>query len=533
MSLLACLAGCGHSAAPTPPAASRKPNFVVIIADDMAYGLFGPGKRFPFLNLANLEALSSRAAFFDRAMVTTSLCSPSRATLLSGLYAHRHGVPGNESADIPPEIPTYPQILRASGYETAYVGKWHMDATTDMPRPGFDYWLSFRGQGVYVDPVLDENGKSFTRAGYITDILTEYAVNWIRRPHSKPFVLILGHKAPHEPSEPAPRHASALADVSLPEPATFDDSYASKPAWQRRYVRCGGGPTSFVRCPDPQPDSIPPWPWPPRDERRLDYLRSLLAVDESVGSVTAALASQDLTRNTYVVFLSDNGLFLGEHRLGDKRLAYEESLRVPFVVAGPDVSARRLGAMALNLDLAPTILDLAGVAVPTEMQGRSPRTPPARRIDRAARLLPLRIRHRGAVPRRSRHPRHPDPDRHIRHLSGPALRRRALRPHLRPRRDPQPRATAGMGAHARGHAAAARSPAHGDRRAVGRARAHHGRVCVASPGVFASIHIFFYLRLMNRPTPARHSLCDFTNDVAHRARRIFERRGPHADRRRV
>jgi N-acetylglucosamine-6-sulfatase len=371
VSLLVCLAGCGHSAAPTPPAASRKPNFVVIIADDMAYGLFGPGKRFPFLNLANLEALSSRAAFFDRAMVTTSLCSPSRATLLSGLYAHRHGVPGNESADISPDIPTYPQILRASGYETAYVGKWHMDATTDMPRPGFDYWLSFRGQGVYVDPVLDENGKSFTRTGYITDILTEYAVNWIRRPHSKPFVLILGHKAPHEPSEPAPRHAGALADVSLPEPATFEDSYANKPAWQRRYVRCGGGPTSFVRCPDPQPDSIPPWPWPPRDERRLDYLRSLLAVDESVGSVTAALASQDLTRNTYVVFLSDNGLFLGEHRLGDKRLAYEESLRVPFVVAGPDVSARRVGAMALNLDLAPTILDLAGVAVPAEMQGRS------------------------------------------------------------------------------------------------------------------------------------------------------------------
>jgi N-acetylglucosamine-6-sulfatase len=371
VSLLVCLAGCGHSATPTPPAARGKPNFVVIIADDMAYGLFGPGKRFPFLNLANLEALSARAAFFDRAMVTTSLCSPSRATLLSGLYAHRHGVPGNESADIAAEIPTYPQILHAAGYETAYVGKWHMDARTDMPRPGFDYWLSFRGQGVYVDPVLDENGKSFTRPGYITDLLTEYAVNWIRRPHSKPFVLILGHKAPHEPSEPAPRHAGALADVSLPEPATFDDSYANKPAWQRRYVRCGGGPTSFVRCPDPQPDAIPPWPWPPRDERRLDYLRSLLAVDESVGSVTAALAGQDLTRNTYVVFLSDNGLFLGEHRLGDKRLAYDESLRVPFVVAGPDVSPRRLGAMALNLDLAPTILDLAGVAVPAEMQGRS------------------------------------------------------------------------------------------------------------------------------------------------------------------
>jgi N-acetylglucosamine-6-sulfatase len=128
VSVLACLTGCGHAVAPTPPETRGRPNFVVVIADDMAYGLFGPGKRFPFVNLPHLEALSSRAAFFDRAMVTTSLCSPSRATLLSGLYAHRHGVPGNESIDISPDIPTYPQILRASGYETAYVGKWHMDA---------------------------------------------------------------------------------------------------------------------------------------------------------------------------------------------------------------------------------------------------------------------------------------------------------------------------------------------------------------------------------------------------------------------
>ena len=368
--LLAAMSGCGSSAAPTPVDSSR-PNFVVIIADDMAYGLFGPARRLPFLSLPNLEALAARGAFFDRAFVTTSLCSPSRATLLSGLYAHRHGVPGNESTDLSPDIPTYPQILRAAGYETAYVGKWHMDARTDMPRPGFDYWLSFRGQGVYLDPVLNENGKTFTRTGYITDLLTEYAVSWLRRPRSKPFVLIVGQKAPHEPSEPAARHAAALADVALPEPSNFEDTYADKPAWQRQYVRCGGGPSAFARCPDPQPDAIPPWPWPPRDERRLNYLRTLFALDESVGSVVAALAAQNLARNTYVVFLSDNGLFLGEHRLGDKRLAYEESMRVPLVVAGPDVVARRVAAMALNLDLAPTLLDLAHVAVPGEMQGRS------------------------------------------------------------------------------------------------------------------------------------------------------------------
>ena len=370
--LVAATSACGSATAPTPtPVDTTRPNFVVIIADDMAYGLFGPGRRLPFLSLPNLEALAARGAFFDRAFVTTSLCSPSRATLLSGLYAHRHGVPGNETTDLSPDIPTYPQILHAAGYETAYVGKWHMDARTDMPRPGFDYWLSFRGQGVYLDPVLNENGKSIKRTGYITDLLTEYAVNWLRQPRSKPFVLIVGHKAPHEPSEPATRHAAAMAEASWPEPSNFEDTFADKPAWQRQYVRCGGGPSAFVRCPDPQPDAIPPWPWPPHDERRLDYLRSLLAVDESVGSVVAALAAQNLARNTYVVFLSDNGLFLGEHRLGDKRLAYEESMRVPLVVAGPDVTARRVPVMALNLDLAPTVLDLARVSVPGDMQGRS------------------------------------------------------------------------------------------------------------------------------------------------------------------
>ena len=259
--LAAVSAGCGGSASPTP-VETAKPNFVVIIADDMAYGLFGAGRRFPFLQLPNLEALAARGVQFDRAFVTTSLCSPSRATLLSGLYAHSHGVLVNETVDLSPAIPTYPQILQRVGYQTAFVGKWHMDASTDMPRPGFDYWLSFRGQGVYTDPVLNENGHIVKRTGYITDLLTEYAVNWLRQPHAKPFVLVLSHKAPHQPAEPAARHAGALTDVVLPEPASFSDSFADKPEWQRRYVRCGGGPSAYLRCPDPQPSEIPPWNWP-------------------------------------------------------------------------------------------------------------------------------------------------------------------------------------------------------------------------------------------------------------------------------
>jgi N-acetylglucosamine-6-sulfatase len=372
--MLAAGPGCGSAAAPTPAPSSAtagRPNFIVIITDDMAYGLFGPGRRLPFLSLPNLEALSARGAFFDRAFVTTALCSPSRASMLSGLYAHRHGVFGNEITDISPAIATYPQILQRSGYETAHIGKWHMDAQTDRPRPGYDYWVSFRGQGVYNDPVMNENGRSVQRTGYITDLLTNYAVDWLRQPHVKPFVLVLGHKAPHQPTEPAPRHAGALSVDALPEPANFSDTFADKPSWQRRYVRCGGTPAAYASCPDPQPATIPRWPWPAQDHDRLDYLRTLLAVDDSLGRIVSTLASLDLTRSTYVIFVSDNGFFLGEHRLGDKRLAYEESMRIPLVVAGPAVVPHQVSSMALNLDVAPTILDLAGVGVPADMQGRS------------------------------------------------------------------------------------------------------------------------------------------------------------------
>ena len=370
LGLLAVGPGCGSSpAASTPPAA--RPNLVVIIADDMAYGLFGPSRRFPFLTLPNLQGLAARGVVFDNAFVTTSLCSPSRATLLSGLYAHTHGVIVNERVDLPANVATYPQILQHAGYETAFVGKWHMDSSTDAPRPGFDYWVSFRGQGVYEDPLLNENGRAVQRQGYITDLLTEYAVGWLRQPHAKPFLLILSHKAPHNPAVPAERHAGALADASLPEPMSFTDSYEGKPAWERRYARCGGTPSAFAQCPDPQPDRIPPWPWSARDGERLQYLRTLLALDDSVGSVLSTLDAQGLGRSTYVVFLSDNGLFLGEHRLGDKRLAYEESMRIPLVIGGADLTPRRVSETALNLDLAPTALDLAGVSVPAEMQGRS------------------------------------------------------------------------------------------------------------------------------------------------------------------
>jgi N-acetylglucosamine-6-sulfatase len=367
-------AACGGTSSPagaTRSASGPRPNFVVIIADDMAAGLFGAGRRFPFLSLPNLERLAAQGVQFEQAFVTTSLCSPSRASILSGVYAHTHGVLVNDSMDLPSSVATCPRLLQQAGYRTALIGKWHMDSRRDAPRPGFDYWLSFRGQGTYNDPVLNLNGTTVQTPGYMTSILTDYAVDWLRQRGTEPFLLILSHKAAHGPFEPAERHRAALADAALPEPPSFRDSFREKPAWQRRYASCGGTSLAFSQCPDPLPSELPAWSWSPREPWRLDYLRTLLALDDSVGSVVAELERQGLARSTYVLFMSDNGMLLGEHRLGDKRLAYEESMRIPFVMAGAGLPPRRVNGMALNLDVAPTLLELAGVPVPREMHGRS------------------------------------------------------------------------------------------------------------------------------------------------------------------
>lgn len=331
----------------------------------------------PFLKTPHIDRIASEGVYFENAFVTTSLCSPSRASFLTGVHAHIHGVINNEDYKDPiPTVPNMGQLFQGAGYETAFLGKWHMGTFWDPgPRPGFDYWLSFPIQGEYVDPVLNENGETFQAHGYVTDLLTDATVRWLERDRKKPFCLCLWHKAAHAGFVPAARHENALQDANLPEPPNYRDTYADKPEWLRRMRVHGGRRGKFLpRLDSPVPEHLDePEPWDPREKRTLNYYRTLLAVDESTGRLLDTLERLGKLDDTVVIFASDNGFLLGAHRLRDKRLIFEESIRIPLLVRYPRRfrGDTRVAGMALNIDVVPTMLDLAGVPVPRHVQGKS------------------------------------------------------------------------------------------------------------------------------------------------------------------
>jgi len=329
--------------------------------------------RFPFLKTPNLDRLAKEGAVFDNMMVTTSLCSPSRASILTGTYAHIHGVRYNEVQDPDPTLVQYPQALQKVGYRTAQIGKWHM-ARHANPRPGFDYWLSFKGQGVYNDPLLNEDGVEKKEKGYITDILTDKTIEFLSEDSGKPFCVQLWHKACHGPFTPAERHKDAAPDGTFEEPASWSIDYLDRPLWQRRASSYGVHYKKWVASEGkPVPGYIPPRKWSETNRTRLNMLRCLLAVDEGLGRVMDHLEGQGRLDNTVIIFMADNGFFFGEHRRGDKRLAYEESIRVPFAIRYPAMlkGGSRIKGMVANIDLGPTILELAGAEIPKTMQGES------------------------------------------------------------------------------------------------------------------------------------------------------------------
>ncbi len=352
-------------------AANGKPNFLFVMVDDMAPDAIFHN-RFDFLETPNLQRLADEGAVFNNMMVTTSLCSPSRASILTGTYSHIHGVRYNETQDPEPHLEQFPQALRKIGYKTAMVGKWHM-AGHASPRPGFDYWLSFKGQGVYYNPELNINGEVVKEKGYITDILTDKAVDFISENENDPFCVLLWHKACHAPFEPAERHKNAFPDAQIEEPESWSINFSDRPTWMRREKIYGPHYKKWVASEGLEvPTQIPPQKWAP-PAQWLNMLRCLLAVDEGVGRVMDLLEEQGRLDNTVVIFMADNGWFYGEHRRGDKRLAYEESIRVPFAMRYPAKlkAGKPIDGMVANIDIGPTLLELAGATIPKTMQGES------------------------------------------------------------------------------------------------------------------------------------------------------------------
>lgn len=350
------------------PQTARPRNVIFILSDDHRYDFMSFMKGAPpFLETPNLDRMAKQGAHLQNAFVTTSLCSPSRASILTGQYAHRHGIVDNTSP-IPSGTVFFPQHIQEAGYRTAYIGKWHMGEVDDVPQPGFQHWVSFRGQGVYRNPVLNINGKRQEVQGYTTDILTEQALDWLKRGTAeapdRPFFLYLSHKAVHAEFEPAPRHAGRFAQEPIPYPATMADTeanYRMKPRWvnEQRYSWHGveymfHGAMEF-------------------DQLYRAYAETLLALDESVGRVLDYLDTSGLASSTLVIYMGDNGFLLGEHGLIDKRNAYEESMRVPMLAYAPGFIApgTQLPQVVRNIDVAPTVLDLMNVEGPKAMDGRS------------------------------------------------------------------------------------------------------------------------------------------------------------------
>lgn len=347
-----------------------RPNVLVILTDDQRWDALGVVQRelggrawFPWFQTPNLDRLATEGARFQNVFVTTSLCSPSRATLLSGVHARRHKVLNNFT-EYPNDLPGYPRRLKEAGYETAYIGKWHMGEDNDEQRPGFDTWMSHRGQGNYFDNEFNLNGARRKLPGYYTTVVTDLAVDWLKQRHPRPWLLILGHKAPHGgPIQPEPRFEHALDAFPVRKPANFENYRAAdgKPAWLEESLPTwhgAGGPLYGLK---------------EYDKFVRAYLATLLSLDESVGRIYETLRAAGELDRTVIVFTSDNGFVLGEHGRVDKRTAYEDSLRVPLLVRYPPLArpGTVVSQVVLSLDLAPSILDLCGAKPLRGVTGRS------------------------------------------------------------------------------------------------------------------------------------------------------------------
>ena len=340
-------------------------NVIFILSDDHRYDFMSFLNTPEFLETPNMDRMAHQGAYLKYATVSTSLCSPSRASILTGQYAHKHGVVDNNTR-IPEGTRFFPEDLQKAGYQTAFMGKWHMGGSTDEPRSGFDKWVSFRGQGVYVDPVLNVDGEKVKREGHISDILTEYALNWLQkeRDPDKPYFLYLSHKAVHAMFKPAKRHLNKYENVELKYPDTMADTeanYEGKPDWVKAQRNSWHGVDYMYHG---QMDF---------DTFYKRYCETLLSVDESIGKILDYVDDKQPHGSTLVMYMGDNGFSFGEHGLIDKRQMYESSMRVPMLAYAPGVIAPGtvVEELVQNIDVAPTVLEVAGMSTPERMDGMS------------------------------------------------------------------------------------------------------------------------------------------------------------------
>jgi N-acetylglucosamine-6-sulfatase len=346
--------------------ATRRRNIVFILSDDHRYDALCFMHPQPWLRTPRLDTLARDGAHLKNAFVSTALCSPSRASILTGLYAHRHHIVDNNTP-IPRGTRFFPQLLQQADYKTAFIGKWHMGNTGDQPQPGFDKWVSFRGQGSYLPEKngLNVDGKHVPQKGYITDELTGYALDWLNTiPKEQPYFLYLSHKAVHANFIPAERHKGVYANETFRPPKTMDESGPNaqhRPTWVQNQRNSWHG----VDFPYHSDLNV--------GEYYKRYAETLLGVDDSVGRVLDALKQRGQLDSTLVLYMGDNGFAFGEHGLIDKRTAYEESMRVPLLARCPEMFSRGrvVENMVAGLDIMPTVLDAAGVTAPPGLDGRS------------------------------------------------------------------------------------------------------------------------------------------------------------------
>jgi arylsulfatase A-like enzyme len=383
---------------------AERPNILFIISDDHGYqavSAYGSGLN----KTPNIDRIAAEGARFDRCYVTNSLCGPSRACILTGKYSHKNGFYDNQGGKFDGSQVTFPKLLRSAGYQTAIIGKWHLVSDPT----GFDYWDIVPGQGQYYRPDFISAKGRRSVPGYVTEVITDLAIDWLKKRDAKrPFLMMVQHKAPHRPWEPAPEKLTDREGEKIPEPATLFDDYSTRgKAAHKADMRIGQmNPQSDVKLWDESSKVRQAFlsrmsdeqkaAWKEHVDPRLakfreanpegedrtrwfyqlflkDYLRCVESVDDSVGKLLKYLDDSGLAKNTIVVYTSDQGFYLGEHGWFDKRFMYEESLRTPLVVRWPGV-VRPGGVdeqIVSNIDFAPTFLQAAGASVPKEIQGRS------------------------------------------------------------------------------------------------------------------------------------------------------------------